>query len=175
MAWSARPTLEAGGYPRADELEAMLDRIEFLSDPPRAQLRQTSAQTFGTGAFVALTFDAEDWDNYGGHSTATNTSRYTCQVAGIYVFSGKISFAANTTGRRATRWSKNGSDVTGGQTAIIATSTSDIEHPATTIQISLAVGDYVELLGYQESGGNLATVVSGGQQPLMTVRWIGES
>ena len=176
MAWAARPTPAPGGYPRGEQLEEMLDRIQFLSDPPRAQLRQTAAQTFGTsGLFAALLFDAEDWDTYGGHSTTTNTSRYTCQVAGIYQFSGKVSWNGSATGRRASKWMKNGSDVAGNQMAIIATSASDVQHPAVTMQISLVVGDYVELYGFQESGGSLATnVASSAQHPLMTVRWIGE-
>lgn len=174
MTWSNRPGVGVGRARRGDEMEEILDRIQFLSDPPRAHLRQTSAQTIGTGAFVAITFDAEDADNFNGHSLITNTARYTCMRAGIYQFSGKIGWAANATGRRASRWSKNGTDVNGSQVAIIATSASDVGHPAAAIQITMAVGDYIELLGFQESGGNLATVVSGAQQPFLSVRWLGE-
>lgn len=170
----AMPTLAAGHIPTAAELKQITDRIDLLSAPPYAQLRQTGAQTIGSGAFVAITFDAEDFDNYGGHSTVSNTSRYTCQLDGIYQLTGKIGWAANATGRRASRWQKNGADLNGSQIAIIATSASDVGHPAATMFVSLVAGDYVELHGFQESGGNLATVVAGAQQPTMTVRWIAE-
>lgn len=174
MPWSARPIIPPGGYPRGSDLEELLDRVQFLSDPPRAQLRQTVAQSLTSGAFAAITFGAEDFDNYSGHSTSTNTSRYTAQIAGIYQLAGKAAWAGNATGRRATKWQKNGVDITASQVAIIATSASDVEHPATTMMVSLAVGDYVELHAFQDSGGALNTFVGTEQQPVMTVRWIGE-
>jgi hypothetical protein len=170
------PALPAGHIPTAAELEQITDQVDLLSDPPRAQLRQTVAQAIGSGAFTALTFDSEDYDNRNGHSTSSNTSRYTCQVAGWYRLTGKIAFAGNTTGRRASKWQKNGSDISASQVAAIATSASDVEHPAATIEVLLAVNDYVELLAFQESGGSLNTFVgAAAQQPFMSVRRIGES
>src|SRR5687767_2891259 len=137
MAWSERPTIAPGEYPRGSEIEDVLDQISFLTDPPRAQLRQTVAQTFTSGAFAAVTFTTEDWDTYAGHSTSTNTSRYTAQIAGIYMLTGKIGWNGNATGRRASRWAKNGTDINGSQIAIIATSASDVHIPAMTLYVSL--------------------------------------
>jgi hypothetical protein len=174
MTWS-RPTIRPGRAVRSAEWEAILDAMDLVANPPSAQLRQTGAQSFTTGAFAAVTFDAEDWDNYGGHSTVTNTSRYTCKVPGLYVVSGKLSWAANATGRRASKVMKNGADISGNQMAIIATSTNDVEHPVATIQVRLVIDDYVEIYGYQESGGNLSTFVAGvAQHPLMSILRIGD-
>lgn len=173
MTWAARPTIEPGEYPRGDEIEAFLDQISFLTDPPRAQLRQTSAQTVTTGTFTAMNFEAEDADNYGGHSTSTNITRYTCQVAGVYRLTGKIAWAASATGRRASDWRKNGSSINGSQVAYAATSASGVQHLAMTTDVTLAVGDYVELFGFHEVGSNLATdVTNAGVQTYMNVLWI---
>jgi hypothetical protein len=168
MAWSTRPAAPAGGRILAESDGATLDRIELLSTPPAVHLRQTSAQTLTTGTGTAILFDTEDLDNYSGHSTSSNTSRYTCQLAGWYKFSGGIGWASNGTGRRGTWWRKNGTDVNGSEVNHHAGGTGILGTPARTIFISLAVNDYVELMGIQESGGNLNTGVTATQQPTMS-------
>lgn len=175
MSWSRRPTSwgKPGHSDRGDEGEAVLDQIDFLSTKPIAQMRQTSSQSTTSDNFTAIQFQAEDVDNYNGHDNSTNNTRYTCKVAGWYRLSGKVGWAANATGRRAAQWFKNGSALNASQTAIIATSASDVEHPAVSMLVSLAVDDYVELHGFQESGGALSTTVTTAQvQSIMTVEWV---
>jgi hypothetical protein len=160
VTWTNRPTLNPGEYPDGADLETMLDQISFLTSPPRFRGRQTVAQTLTSAVFAPVTLDTEDEDNYSGHSTSTNTSRYTAQVAGWYLCSGSVGFVGNATGRRATEWLKNGAVVSGSQLAWAPGVATAVEFPAETILIFLAVGDYVEIGAYQESGGNLNTDVA---------------
>jgi hypothetical protein len=163
---------EAGSRLLAEDLTTTLSR---LLDPPGAQLRQTVAQSITHSTFTAITFTTEDYDNQGGHSTTVNTSRYTCQVAGRYLISGKVAFVSNTTGRRGTQWRVNGSQVQGSQVLLSSGDDADeTQYPALTMTVLLAVNDYVELFAIQQSGGSLNTSVTDAHtQSVMQVRWTG--
>lgn len=176
MTWNTRPTnMDAPGQVHLGvDIQAILDQIEFLTSPPIAQMRQQVGQSISNATFTALTFDTEVFDNFGGHDTATNTSRYTCQVAGYYQLSGKIAWTGNATGRRASQWFQNGTVISGSQVAHAATSASDVEHNLITMDVLLAVDDYVELMGFQDSGGSLSTIVSSAAlYSVFNVRWTG--
>ena len=172
MAWNDRPAMAAGGRILAEDLDAVLDRIELLSSMPTAHLRQTVAQTLTTGVTTAITFTTEDIDTHNGHSTSSNTSRYTCQLAGTYQLSGGIGWASSTAGARKAWWRKNGTDINGSESVADSDISGVISTIARTILVDLAVNDYVELVGTQESGGNLNTAVTATQQPSMSVRMV---
>lgn len=147
--------------------------LSFLLAKPIFQGRQTSAQTLTTGTFTAITFDAEDVDSANGHSTSSNTSRYTAQYAGWYFQSGGMTYAANATGRRINRTLVNGSSVISGSLSGIAGNASLIGYALRGTKIFLNVNDYVETFGFQDSGGNLATFVSNAEyQPTFGMDWM---
>ena len=149
------------------------DAINFVIAPPLCLLRQTVAQSVGNNSFTALTMDTEDIDRDGGHSTVTNTSRYTAQTAGYYLHSGLVGWSGNATGRRASRWAVNGTAANSTDVINAATSASAIDvSPAARI-IYLNVGDYSELFAFQDSGGNLNTAVAtGSDQPGSSILWV---
>lgn len=147
------------------------DVFTFLLAPPMAELRQTVSQNFTTSTAAAVTFDTEDIDSANGHSTSSNTSRYTAVYAGWYLCSGGISFDTNATGRRFAWWRVNGVDLAGSDVGIPA-GANNVTVPARTKHIFLAVNDFVELVGWQDSGGTRASVVAGIDQPSMSVRWV---
>jgi hypothetical protein len=160
----------AGQRLRASTLQALEDKV---FDPPRFQGRQIVSQSVTASTFTALTFTAEDLDSHGGHSTSSNTSRYTAQVAGWYLLSGKVAWAASTTGRRASAWAKNGSIINASQINYDVDSATGAEHSAATILVSLAVTDYVELQVFQDTAGALSTDVSNAAvQSYMAVLWV---
>lgn len=146
--------------------------LGFLLAPPIFQGRQTVAQTLTTGVFAAITMDAEDVDSAGGHSTSSNTSRYIAQYAGWYILGGVAGIAANATGRRLTKWRVNGSaDVNGSGVFSPSTAASVVKVPLATIKVFLNVGDYVEAMVAQESGGNVNTAVSATDQSYAGADW----
>jgi hypothetical protein len=155
------------------------DPIAFLQRPPLAELRQTAAQLIANTTYVAVSFDAEDVDtdvdNIGGHDNVTNNSRYTARYAGWYQVSGVIGYVANATGRRLAAWAVNGTNVNAGQVAINNTgAATDVEVVARKKHLYLNVGDYLQLMAYQESGIalNTASAAAGVVQANMSVRWV---
>lgn len=145
--------------------------INFLLAPPLYMGRQTSTQTLTTGVDTAITQDTEDVDSAGGHSTSTNPSRYTYVYPGWMQWSGKVSFASNATGQRATNFSKNGTLLNGSGVLLTAVNGLSTRLIAVTMPIFGNAGDYVEIVGFQNSGGNLATAVTTVEQPFMAGKW----
>lgn len=151
-------------------------RLAFVSgNRPAAKLRQSVAQAIPNGAPTALTFNLEDLDadpdGIGGHSTTTNTSRYTCRYPGWYRVGGGASLAANGTGVRVLSWAVNGTHVAGSDVLLPALAGNSLRVTARSDLIRLNETDYLELRLYQSSGGSLNTAVTNDEQPTMSVSW----
>ncbi len=170
------PTIEDGIVP-SSQWNQFRDAIDFVQRPPLAELRQTTLQPLATAVWVAITFPTEDEDTdvdlVGGHSTSVNTSRYTARYAGRYDLGGAVSTAVSGTGARGTKWQVNGVDVAGSQLVLPSQASFSNICPARRKQVYLNVGDYVELFGFQSSGGSLDTSVSPTtEQSHMSIRWV---
>jgi len=148
-------------------------QLEKIANPPRCRVRATAAQTIPNNTFTAISFPVEDYKVNVGHDTVTNPTFFSAQVAGLYLCTGGVYMATNTTGSRALKWQKNGVDIpgsgnnaqpqTGVQTSVLARPT----------EVQLAVGDFVTLLVFQGSGGNLDTFVGADYaQPSMSIQLI---
>jgi hypothetical protein len=168
------PAVTTGVYV-SSQISALVAAASFGLNSPHAELRQTAAQTFTTGVAAALQFNAEDIDTdpsgVGGHDNVTNNSRYTAQYPGWYLVSASIEFNVNGTGGRFLWFAVNGTDVNGsavGTPANAATATGISQ----TKLIFLNTNDYVEAMGLQFSGGNLATVAAARDQSHMSVLWV---
>jgi hypothetical protein len=144
--------------------------LTLLEKPPIAVLKQTVSQSVPNATWGLITFDTEDIDTYGGHSTSVNTTRYTCQFAGWYRIGGRAAFVANATGSRGARVHINANYIPGAATLVGAGSLAGI--PQTDHIVYLNVGDYVELAGGQNSGGALSTAVTFESLSMMYVEWI---
>jgi hypothetical protein len=155
--------------PWTTEINALRSELDVSSSPPMVHLRQTTLMSLTNNAGTAITFTTEDVDTINGHSTSSNTSRYTPNDSGWYLLGGAVSFASNATGRRGTWWRKNGVDINGSETVIGASAAGSLTVPARTIVVQLnGTTDYVELMGFQDSGAGLNTAVTATQQPSMT-------
>jgi hypothetical protein len=171
-------TFVDGVYSTSEANTYLRDPLLFLQTPPMAELRQTAAQSIPNGTFTALLFDTSDVDKdylvatNAGHSTSSNTSRYTARFPGWYQCSGGVSIAANAVGVRGAYWYVNGSPLNG--TESMGTNSGATNHGTVprTKHIYLNIGDYVELFCYQTSGGALNTAVSTFAQSSMTDRWV---
>jgi hypothetical protein len=149
----------------------VLGGFTYLFAPVRFRAYSSTAQTLATGTTgVALTFDTEIVDSDGGHSTVTNTSRYTAQTAGLYWVSGQwLTGSTSGTGTRATQIWLNGTAIPGSTTQFPASASNGGGGFAWTV-VPMAVGDYVEIAAWQNSGGNLSTANSNlGVSSSMTV------
>lgn len=140
---------------------------------PLAQMRQTVAQSLTNGSYSAITFDAEDLDRDAGHSTVTNTDRYTVQTSGWYLCGGAVGFASNATGIRVARWTLNGTQVNGSTSSLLSSGAATFCLPTRGVLINTAVNDIIRLEGRQDSGGALNTAVTTDQQSSASIMWVG--
>lgn len=149
----------------------------LLSKPPHARLTHSITQSalFTTGNAVVIAFDT-DITNIGGiHSTTINNSRITATKAGWWAFGGQFEMNNNTGGAyRNIFVQKNGS-------AIMCEAI--FNPPLSTLitrifvhgQGFLALNDYIELVGKQDSGSSLdCTVRNSGtaQEPVFWATWL---
>ena len=119
------------------------------------RVESNASQSVANNTTTTLLFGNEviDTDNY--HSTVTNTSRITIPsgLAGKYLVVAKLIMAANGSGVwRQLRIDKNGSN----QSIMLGLPNASIDTYVTESGIyDLAVGDYMEISTFQDSGGSL--------------------
>ncbi|MFI2650210.1 hypothetical protein [Micromonospora fulviviridis] len=151
------------------------DPLRFLMNKPVAELRASTGQPIPSGSFTPVLFNLEqvdtDPDGIGGHSTVTNTSRYTARYPGWYRVGGSVTWPSNATGRRATQWAVNGSTVDATQEIRPGSSAGALGSQADDPLIFLAEGDYLELRVWQDSGISLTLLSTSADRPRMTVEW----
>ncbi len=135
----------------------------FMQQRPRAKLVQRTLQAIATSTFTAITFDAEildtDVDSQSGHDNATNNTRWTCRYPGYHWISGAYCCDVSATGGRYAIIRINGVDqesTLGFTPGIASIATVAATRPT---KIFMTAGDYVELIGWQNSGGSLNTYV----------------
>jgi hypothetical protein len=161
-------TAVAGEFETAAFMNMFRDAINFLANKPLAVIYQGTAQSFTSSSGAAVTFDQTTADTYSGHSNSTNNTRYTAVVAGWYWIVGTVTWANVSGGNRNVSINKNGTGVP--QFGTADPSASALVFPAgqVTALVQLNVGDYVEVIAYQDSGGAVSTHANGSS---MAVIW----
>lgn len=134
----------------------------------------SASQAIANSTNQAITFDSEEYDTNAFHSTVTNTSRLTIPASygGYYRISCLVGFASNATGVRNAKIYKNGTSIFNFSQPI--TATGNPQSAGGTATVNLAVGDYIELIALQTSGGNLDAVnASGGRTTFIEIQYLG--
>lgn len=147
---------DAGLLDVLHDLERRIGQTEVKEVPLSGvycRVFNTSAISIVTATNTALTFDSETYDTDGMHSTSANTGRLTCVHAGNYHIWGNVEFASNATGVREVFIRRNGADVLA--VLLVPACNGAVTVLAVATDFLLSVGDYVELLVFQNSGGNL--------------------
>jgi hypothetical protein len=119
------------------------------------ELRKSANQTISDATDAIVTFDVETFDTDGFHSTSSNTGRITIPTGkgGKYRFSYTHRWFGNSTGFRNTGIKINGVSGASYNTVLNLTSTRLVYNGSYVLDLS--AGDYVEMVVYQNSGGNL--------------------
>lgn len=133
----------------------------------------TTDQSMSNGATVTFTLDAENYDTDGFHSNTTNNSRITIPTGktGYYLITAIATYQnGGTSGQRDLYIQKNGTTplanvVDAKYANFLGMSISDIQY--------LSAGDYVEMLGYQDSGTTTATFTQGSRRMFLAVQYLG--
>lgn len=147
------------------------DALNFFITPPLCVMRQVTGQSVGGGGYTAVTWDTEDIDRDGGHSTVSNTSRYTAQTAGWYDIQSTLVWPLSMTGNwvgtvlqinglSASRYAKATAPVASGFNVATTTGTT----------LFLNVGDYVDTMA--ANGGSTATLATSDGASRTALRWV---
>jgi hypothetical protein len=118
--------------------------------------RDVSAQSFTDSTEAAVSWQTAVIDRQGGWNSGVNPTRYTPTIAGWYVVRGSVNYVGNATGSRRARWNFNGTADVFQQYGNLPTFTFQAQAPAVPFLFNGST-DYIELVGYQSSGGALST------------------
>jgi hypothetical protein len=118
-------------------------------------LSKSANQSIANNTTTSITFNTEQFDTDGFHSTVTNTERITIPVgkAGKYLIIGQLAYASNSTGNRYISLNKNGTIDFGRLN--VAAFNGDVTWVIASTVLNLAEGDYVQINADQNSGGSL--------------------
>lgn len=139
---------------------------------PQARVFNSANIAITTGTVTALTFDSERYDNGSLHSTSANTSRLTAPITGLYMIGGHVRFAANATGTRQVLIRLNGATFLEPDSKANLGAGAAVDFTVTTAY-QLVAGDYVELIVFQDSGGNLNVTAAGNLSPEFWMHRVG--
>lgn len=145
---------------------------------PAARVRRTTNQSIATGAtFAPITFDTEIFDQGGNFWVVGAPTIFTIPLAGLYLFGGCGLWAANATGTRELGIRLNG-------TTIVNVNDQPVEsiHGGTftpnshvTGQSRLGIGDTLELVARQESGGPLNLTAEADESISFWIVYVGKT
>jgi hypothetical protein len=174
--WTAddRLTADLAGAGQVPINVHIRDVVRWLRYPPVARVdSRSTTQTLNSGTWTSIQMTGGSIDNYDGHSTVTNNTRYVAQRPGLYFVYGlaAVNEPGGATGYRASRLAVNGTTFYAGTSCEPASTSIGTALPACA-QIRLDAGDYVEL--QMRPQGNNVTVKSGtGDSSRLIVVWRG--
>lgn len=139
-----------------DEVDAdLLNELANRSRKGLCIVRKSTVTSVADGGAL-LSWDTEDIDTDGWHSTSSLTSRIVPTIPGWYRCTATVHWAGNVNGRRGVAIAINGGSFRYGQ-IIAATINAVVGVTVTrTIQCN-GTTDYLEVSAYQNSGGALNT------------------
>jgi hypothetical protein len=159
--------ISAGGLPdasiTADELATgAVTQVKLASGVgvtgPAFSAYQNTGQSFTSGVFTKIQFQTEDFDTANCFDNSTNY-RFTPNVAGYYQINGIFLPGAATSNVGTLAIYKNGSVYSYGAQNIMSGN-----YMSSVVAVLLYLNgstDYVELYGYQASGGTTTSYASG--------------
>ena len=153
----------------------------FLRRPGNlfARVRRSTTQAIGTAAWTAIIFTHERWDTGVNSDHASGfwedadgeRTKLTAPVSGNCIITGHIEWAGNTTGDRGIgiRHSRGAAQVYIAQHMTEALSAEKAHPMSIATEYWLREDDYVELMVYQSSAGNLNINSTGNYSPEFTI------
>lgn len=131
------------------------------------RMRQSSAQTVTSGGYARMSFTNRTAVRTQGVTVGNNG--FTVVVPGWYQVNAQVSWATAAATRRGIQILGGGSRYSGGN-LVQVTSSGQPSISASAI-VEAAAGELIEAEIFQDSGGNLATVVGGGLC-VLDVTWL---
>jgi len=134
-----------------------LDTLDGACADVSCSAYRTTVQSVNDSALTPIALDAEEFDTDAMHDPGVNPSRITVATgeAGKYLAIARLSWAGNIAGLRAVAIYINGAIHTANYVNPVGVFSTIV---GVSKVLDLSVGDYVEMYGYQTSGGALNTV-----------------
>jgi hypothetical protein len=135
-----------------------------------ASVYKSGNQAISNNTTTTITWDSEVFDTNGFHDNSVNNERMTIPVgyAGKYSITGLVSWGSDLDGYRIVEIFKNGATNgfmwSGAQAGYYAVAVIKI--------LALAEGDYVEIKGFHNSGGNL-NAAGGAAESYFQIQFLG--
>lgn len=170
------PTVTTAEFIDAAEWNALVDSINFHSNPPACRVYHTAAQSVPNNTDTVAAFNSERYDTAGLHSTSTNTSRITFPVAGLYLltFNGEFAAAADYT-QTFCYIRLGGATIIGFGNTGAANTVSEARFLNVATTYKFAAAEYVEVVVKQSNSAaaarNLNTAAN--RSPEFTATWVG--
>lgn len=175
------PAFVAGQKLTAAQLNSMDDVMAFMLTPPQCSAYQGVSQNLTTGAWAAITLDAEVFDivqagDTLSHDNATNNSRIFIRTSGKYEVSGQVQIASSAGGLRAAQVRLNAAGNVASGSLVTQNQQSPVSGGSTSVAVGpyvqpFTAGDYIEIFGFQSSGGTVATVIGQGTT-FLRMKWV---
>lgn len=134
--------------------------------PPSVFAYHSSTVIINDDSGTVLAFNTEEFDTDTMHNTVTNNTRITFNTTGTYVVSGASSWSANPVNAYI-KFLKNGT-----VDLILSQIVEDYRSMSLTTIRDFVVGDYLELVVFQNSGGDLTTLATAGKYSTFAAVWV---
>ena len=134
-----------------------IETVQMSQTPAGCVAYSLTSQTATHGVRRTMPLELEDYDSDGYHSNVSNNTRVTIPAGkgGRYNLRASVAFANNATGDRIVFLRKNGTDEFAEGWAAPTSSTYWTYVTVQADAYQLNDGDYIEIVVYQASGGNL--------------------
>lgn len=143
-----------------------------LSPAPGVRLERTAAESTVSGTSVWVAWDKVDYD-LGGMFAAGQPNRVTAPIAGRYLITATVRWAADQSGRRALAIAYNESvQIARSNVSAFASAPFSPEQTATTVY-KMNAGDWVGVYVMQDSGGPLGLMTNVQNGVTFSVQWVG--
>jgi hypothetical protein len=165
--------LRANSVGSSELTNGSLGTSELSHSIPATRVTHSSAQSipdFPPGATLA--FDTERYDTASMHDNATNNSRLTAPVNGIYAVTAEVDWTPDATGTRELTLMKNGSTFIADDDREGISVVFGGQSQSVTAQVRLVAGDFVEVGVLQTSGGSLNVMSAGETSPEFSLTWL---
>jgi len=134
-------------------------KVANVPNAPAFYAHMGSTQSVSNNSFAKLQVNTETYDTASAYDSATNF-RFTPQVAGYYQVNARLTFPTAASGAAILSIYKNGGEhIRGGQAAL-----NSAQFTGLTVSVLVYMNgstDYIELFGFQNSGGSLTVSNAG--------------
>lgn len=147
-----------------------------VTNPPVCIISRSTNQSTTSATITPVSFDTQQSNTNSMHSIGVNPTRITINTAGVYILTANVSWALNATGFRGLFIYRNGGSYLLADRIASEWRTpnnGDVTEMIVSRTYKFAAAEFIELVGYQTSGGALNLLNSGGFSPTLSAVWAG--